>query len=458
VVEERDMDQPPIPRDFSLPLPASPLDLELAIIGLFLLHILFVNLMVGGSVLTLLYEWRSLRRPALDTLAREIAATVTVNKSLAVVLGVGPLLVINALYGLYFYSANSLTGSAWIMIVPLVIAAFLLLYVHKYSWQALAERKSLHLAIGATGTALLLVVPLVFLANINLMLFPDRWTEVEGFLSTLVLPNVLPRYLHFVLASVALTSLFLAGWFCRRRIPFAQRFPGLDRAEVRRELLTTAFFATGLQLLAGPLVLATLPAHGLSWLMVGNIAVGAALGVAALVLLWKEARSAPPLSLRYWAVVVVLTGTVALMVFGRHLYRERAIAPHRALVAAHTAAFRAQSLGAQMRLAAGVPRIGATEQVESPGERTFRAVCMACHALDERRVGPPLTEIVELYAGNPDALIAWVRAPGKKRPNYPQMPPIAMQEPQYRAVASYILGEAFARDTHEAKPTDASAG
>ncbi len=452
------MDQTPIPRDFFLPLPASQLELELAIIGLFLLHILFVNLMVGGSVLTLLYEWRSLRRPSLDTLAREIAATVTVNKSLAVVLGVGPLLAINALYGLYFYSANSLTGSAWIMIVPLVIAAFLLLYAHKYSWQALADRKGLHLAIGGTGTALLLVVPLVFLANVNLMLFPERWTEVEGFLSTLVLPNVLPRYLHFVLASVAVTSLFLAGWFCRRRIPFASRFPGLDRAEVRKELLTTTFSATALQLLAGPLVLATLPPHGLSWLMIGNVAAGAALGVTALILLWNEARSASPLSIRYWAVVVALTGTVALMAFGRHLYREQAIRPHRAVVAAHTAAFRAESLGAQMRLAAGVPRLGAAEEIESPGARTYRAVCMACHAREERRVGPPLTEIVELYAGNPDALIAWVRAPGRKRPSYPQMPPISMQEAQYRAVASYILEEAFPPRSGEAEPADAAAG
>jgi cytochrome c len=83
---------------------------------------------------------------------------------------------------------------------------------------------------------------------------------------------------------------------------------------------------------------------------------------------------------------------------------------------------------------------------------------MACHARDERRVGPPLTEIVELYAGNPDALIAWVRAPGKKRPSYPQMPPISMQEQQYRAVASYILDEAFTPPPDEAKPADTAAG
>jgi cytochrome c len=110
-----------------------------------------------------------------------------------------------------------------------------------------------------------------------------------------------------------------------------------------------------------------------------------------------------------------------------------------------------------MRLAAGTPRLGEVEQTASPGERTFRAVCMACHAHDERRVGPPLTEIVEIYAGNPDGLITWVRNPGKKRPTYPQMPPISMKDVQYRDVATYILEEAFAEKPAETEK-DSAAG
>ncbi len=438
------MDPLPIPRDFMLPMPASPVDLQLAVVLLFLAHILFVNLMLGGALLTLFYEVRGLRRPELDRLAHRIAHTVTVNKSLAVVLGVGPLLVMNALYGLWFYTANSLTGRAWIMIVPLVITAFLLLYAHKYSWEVLADRKGLHLAIGGAGAALLLMVPLIFLTNINLMLFPDRWLAVHGFLSALLLPNVLPRYLHFLLATVAITALFLAGWLCRRNQPADPGLSELDRAEIRRELLAAALGATALQVVAGPLLLMTLPPNGLSWPLVGNLALAVALAVIAVVLLWRELRDPGPLSARYWAVVVALGCTVGLMGLVRHLYREEAIAPHRALVAAHTEVFRTAALGAEMRLAAGVPRLGEAEAAASPGERTFRSVCMACHAREERRVGPPLTEIVDLYTGNPQGLIAWVKAPGKKRPDYPQMPPIAMQEAQYLAVADYILDEVFA--------------
>ena len=58
---------------------------------------------------------------------------------------------------------------------------------------------------------------------------------------------------------------------------------------------------------------------------------------------------------------------------------------------------------------------------------------------------------MDLYAGNPDGLIAWVKAPGKKRPGYPEMPPISMQEAQYRAVADYVLEEVFAEDVEAAE-------
>ncbi len=440
------MDLTPIPRDLPLPLPADPFVLQVAIVFLFLLHIAFVALMVGGSVLTLVFEIRGRRQVDYDTLALEIAKTVTVNKSLAVVLGVGPLLVMNALYTLPFYTANALTGTAWLMVVPLVAAAFLLTYAHKYSWELLAERKGLHLALGASGTLLFLAVPLIFLANVNLMLFPERWTQVHGFLSTLVLPNVLPRYLHFLVASVALTGLFLAGWFGRRGYPAARVFATLDQAALRRELAGVALAASALQLLVGPFLLLTLPSHGVTWTMLGNILLGVSLALAAIWLLWRETTSPQPfVGRRFVSACALLTGTVVLMAYGRHLYREQALAPHRAAVAARTEAYQAAALGARMRAAAGQARVGQQEGTMPPGERSFRAVCMGCHARDTRLVGPPLNEIARIYAGNSEGLVAWVRAPGRKRPDYPEMPPIRLSEEQYRAVAEYVLETAAAK-------------
>jgi cytochrome c len=95
--------------------------------------------------------------------------------------------------------------------------------------------------------------------------------------------------------------------------------------------------------------------------------------------------------------------------------------------------------GAQMRAAAGTLRLGPQEAVMSPGERTFRSICAGCHARDTRLVGPPLIEIAQAYPGDPAGIAAWVRAPGRKRMDYPEMPPIKLTDDQYRAVAEWVL-------------------
>ncbi len=174
----------PVPHDIPLPLPAPEGFLKTLLVLAFVAHILFVNLMVGGAILCLFYEIRGRTNRLYDELAYFIAQTITVNKSMAVVLGVAPLLLINLLYTVWFYSANALTGSIWILVVPSVAAAFLLTYLHKYTWQYLNEQKALHISIMAAAVAVFLFIPLVFLANVNLMLFPDRWSQVKGFVSS----------------------------------------------------------------------------------------------------------------------------------------------------------------------------------------------------------------------------------------------------------------------------------
>lgn len=126
--------QTPIPVDLPLPLPAPVPVLVAVLLVFFLMHIVFINMMIGGAFLTLWYQLKGRSEKKWDALAHDLAASITVNKSIAVVLGVGPLLAINTLYTTYFYTANALTGHFWIAIIPLVAGAFLLTYLHKYLW------------------------------------------------------------------------------------------------------------------------------------------------------------------------------------------------------------------------------------------------------------------------------------------------------------------------------------
>lgn len=430
----------PIPHDIPLPLPAAEAFLKILLVISFLAHILFVNLMVGGVLIGLYYQIKGLQKPAYDKLARVIADTVTVNKSMAVVLGVAPLLLINVLYTVYFYSANALTGHAWIMIVPVVTVAFLLTYLHKYTWDYLAQHKTLHISIAAVAALLFLLIPFIFLANVNLMLFPDRWAKVKGFLSTLLLPNVLPRYFHFMAACLAITGLFLVGYFRRASYDLETHIPGLTKAQVLREAYGLSLVVSALQFLIGPLLMVTLPSHGFNGQMLLVIFAGAGIAIPAMLLMWKEINAPETQIGHKWLPIVGLfTLTVLAMGTGRHIYRDQALAHHQAQVKAKTAAYQAKVKLAQ---AEAIETAVAQTQM-SPikrGEKVFKQSCAGCHAETQRLVGPPVTEMLAVYQDKPQELQAWIRSPGKKRPDYPQMPAFGhLPAQEIESLASYIL-------------------
>ncbi|UTD27511.1 hypothetical protein [Bradyrhizobium sp. WD16] len=331
------MNQIPVPRDIPLPLPAPEPVLVAVLVVFFLMHIVFVNFMVGGALLTLYYELRGLKEKRNDDLAYEIASTITANKSIAVVLGIGPLLAINTIYTVYFYTANALTGVFWISIIPLVVLAFVLTYIHKYLWHRMARAKGLHIGIAVVVCLLFLFIPLIFLANINLMLFPEAWGTVRGFFAALALPNVFPRYIHFVLACPAMTGLFLV-WLFRRRSAEEIAATGFERAELIRKGYRWALWPTMAQFVVGPAAVLTLP-HT----QVAIHSVWAVFAAATLISLWmvhlmfvETRRPAATIGRSFAPICALMLVVVALMGVGRHLYREAAVAPHRELVRAKT--------------------------------------------------------------------------------------------------------------------------
>lgn len=324
----------PVPKDIPLPLPAPEPILIGVLVFFFLAHIIFVNFMVGGSLLTLYYEIKGLKDKAYDKLAYTLASTITVNKSLAVVLGVGPLLAINTLYTVYFYSANALTGDYWILVIPTVISAFLLTYVHKYLWHKMERVKALHIMVSALANALFLFIPLIFLTNINLMLFPDTWTTIKGFWDGLFhVGNPFPRYFHFLAACFALTGLFMV-WMFRRMDEEEIAAIGFERSVLIRKGYQWAFWPTLMQFVIGPTVMFTLPEVSQPIGKVyGMIGFGALTAMLMMFFMMFEVRRAPDRIGRSFNIIAFLMVVVILfMGSGRHLYREAAVSDHRQLV------------------------------------------------------------------------------------------------------------------------------
>ncbi|MDF1825228.1 MAG: cytochrome c [Verrucomicrobiales bacterium] len=430
----------PVPRDLELPLPLPEPVLTVLLVLLFLLHIFFVNLMVGGTILVTFFEILGLRRPRWDELGYEIAKTVTVNKSLAVVLGIGPLLCINLLYTIQWYSANALTGHAWLLIIPLVTIAFLLAYLHKYTWHRwnTGRWKQLHLTIGLISLLLFLAIPVIFLANVNLMHFPSEWAKVKGFFSSLEPGNVFPRYVHFLLASIAIASLFMVGWFGRKSYPI-ERLEGFTRPGLKRLFLKGTAFPTAAQFIAGPLLLFTLPKVGITTSLYQVILAGASVGLLVTWLLFREIRKSDDhVGNRYIPICFLFSLVVLGMGSGRQIYRQAALSEHKQEIADRTASY--ESALAEFR---ATHEATDTEANSKPAGETLFANCAACHAPEIQLVGPSLAEIAEIYAGNPEGIVAWAKAPGKKRPQLPPMPPFNhLGDEALHSIAVFMLEKA----------------
>lgn len=429
----------PVPRDLMLPLPLPAEVLKILLIIFFLLHIFFVNLMVGGSVLTLVFECIGLKRKDFDKLALKIAETVTVNKSLAVVLGVGPILCISLVYTSEFYTANALTGHAWVALIPLITLAFLLTYWHKYSWHGWGTtRKGLHIALGASASVLFLLIPIIFLSNINLMLFPSRWSEVSGFLSSLFIGNVLPRYLHFFSASLAATGLFLCGWFGRSGYRLEDAGLEFDRAQLKRIFYAVVFFFTAFQFIFGPLVLLTLPPPGVTTKVLTVILTGATIALLLLYLLWKELTADnTKIGRLFWPIAGIFSIIVLLMGTGRHLYREASLQTYKLAVAQRTQEFREIEAAYWEE---NPPSHSSAASENLAGEALFVRNCAMCHRQERSVIGPSIGEITASYAGNPQAIVRWAKDPKPKRPEYPDMPPMAfLGDEVLTAIAEYLL-------------------
>jgi cytochrome c len=432
----------PVPKDIPLGLPLPEWLLVTLLIVSFLLHIVFIQLMVGGSIVTLWAQIKGLKNKEYDTFAHEIAKTITVNKSMAVVLGIAPLLSINTLYTVYFYSANALTGFAWIMIIPLVTVAFLLTYLHKYTWKALHKNKHIHITIMALAVLIFLIIPLIFLANVNLMLFPEKWGTVRGFLSALALPNVFPRYLEFLGACIAVTGIFIVWYNGRKFYPINTIYSVFKVVDLKRLGYRITILGLGLQLFFGIIVLFTLPSKGITFQVIVVMVIAGAFLAWALWNCYKTLTgSDEKINVNFKKIVFSMLVFLVLYGGSRQMYRHQSLEKHQTLVTANTREFQRLSKEARENpVEETALELDPTLGDMAKGATLFQANCAGCHKQNEKLVGPPMTEMVSIYKKNDQGLRNWVRKPGKKRPDFPQMPAFPqLSDDDLKELSNYIL-------------------
>lgn len=75
---------------------------------------------------------------------------------------------------------------------------------------------------------------------------------------------------------------------------------------------------------------------------------------------------------------------------------------------------------------------------EISGEEIYKAKCVACHAFDQKVVGPPHKDVLKKYGDNKQGMIKFVLNPTKVDPAYPPMPNQGLKPKEAEAVVEYL--------------------
>ena len=275
---------------------------------LFMLHILFINVVLGGSLLAF-FSKAPRENGAASAIYKKIPSTLAIG----VTLGVAPLLFLQVLYGHLIYSSSVLMALYWLLVIPLLIIAYYGTYIHARSAVNWLGRTAIGLA-----ALIFLYITFIYSNNMTLMLQPEKWsayfTNRSGTILNLSDPALWPRYLHFVIASVAVAGLFSSlVWQIRAR----KGVPGSGE-EVRKGLRIFAI-ATSVQVAVGIWFLIALPRDFMLAFMGGNLlytlilVVGIILAIGALVLAFLG---------KFWPTFWHLIALTLVMVLNRLALRD----------------------------------------------------------------------------------------------------------------------------------------
>ena len=114
-------------------IPGPPWLFHFLLVFTFFLHLIFMNLTLGGTLMAFVANLRGGGRTsdANTVLAKRLMGVNTYAISLAITTGVAPLLFVQVLYQQYFYSGTILLGWVWFNMLVLLMIGYYAAYLHK---------------------------------------------------------------------------------------------------------------------------------------------------------------------------------------------------------------------------------------------------------------------------------------------------------------------------------------
>lgn len=179
---------------------------DVLLIVTFTAHILFMNALVGSAAIGL---WRALRGN--DDVAYGAGMKLPPLLALTINMGVAPLLFLQVNYGHFDYVSSVMMGGWWLGLIAALLISYYGFYTYKFGYDSMGAGK--RNALFALSLAGLVYVGFMLTNNMLIMVQPEAWMQyfesTDGFLLWDD-PTIWPRYLHFMVGSVAIGGLFVA--------------------------------------------------------------------------------------------------------------------------------------------------------------------------------------------------------------------------------------------------------
>ena len=436
-----------------LVIPLSPEHIALlhyiAILILFL-FVPFISMVLGGTVLSLIYKRKGLRESNHIYLrfAKDVIETVTINTSMGIVLGILTLVTAILIFVQMFHTANLITVNFLTGSVFLVTIGLILIYTYRYSFsfselfnsikeyhshdESVAEElikyreksKRLSAGSGKFGLLFLLAGIWLFISGITIAVFPNEW-GIKSFLSIMFSWDVIFRLVSFILGAFAFTGSVIMFSFFYWNGGRTNIDESYKEFVSKRAIMVTAAGTVILPLFLW-VNLGFLPNDSLSYSVFTYVVIALLLlflGYHYLYVMYKNS------SVKYAGhIFFVVLFTLMALIIKDQLAIGNATKKQSEILSANFEQVMQKLTGEN-----AAPKIS--------GKEIFTNICSACHSFDHKIVGPPYKQTLPKYHDDVDKLVTFILNPTQNNPGYPPMPNPGLKPDQARAVATYILKE-----------------
>lgn len=413
------------------------------------LFIPFISVVFGSTILSLFYKIKGIHESnELDIkFSKDVIETLTINKSIGIILGIIPIIIAMLIYTQLFQGTNLNISFYMMFSIFFVSIGLILIYTYRYSMsfmeiydsvknfkpedeevaQKISSFRKANFGLSSKsvkwGIFFLFIGIWLFITSVTVAVYPSMWGSNNIFY-LMFFGEVLSKLFGFLSTAIALTgaSIFFAFFYWEGGKNLQ---PGLYKDFVRRTAIRLTFTGTLFMPLFMVIDLFAFPETALSGSVFTYLTLALILLFIAYHLIYSMIKYANVNYSSHVFLIILLTLFILII-------KDQVVLRNSTEV---------QTMVMNVKYEKMMAKLTGTGKVSKAisGEQIYKNICSSCHSFDHKVVGPPYQQTLPKYEGHIDQLIAFIRNPVKKNPDYPPMPNPGLTPVEADSIAHYIM-------------------